>query len=426
MAQYRKPVPKSQKEISNGLIKPYVDPETGDTLGNPNEPSDYRQFTPDEQNGVGFNRSEKLSFDGDTAKPFSIGIQDIDESVFYYFENIIKPSVFQNGIRIPVPLIYGSPEKWKSVQKDGYYKDKNGKIMSPIIAFKRDSLERDRSKSNKLDANNPHIYTSWQKQYNSKNSYSNFNILTNRIPTEQFIVNIVPDYVTLSYSFIIQTYYIEQLNKIIEAINYSSDSYWGDPERYKFRAKIDSFNTTTELVQDDDRVVRGTFSLTLYGYIVPDTIQKDMTAVKKYNSRSKIIIGLETTTALTEFVGTSARKPVNPTSFIPAGGGGGGGGGGTLDPATLVYLNTNVQKLGTYVNPTTVTFASGWLAAPTGLPATSISNFSLFCNGALIELAAISSFTEASGITTLIIDPSQLGYSFDSADEIIAIGKFNN
>jgi hypothetical protein len=46
---------------------------------------------------------------------------------------------------------------------------------------------------------------------------------------------------TLTYTCIIQTYYVEQLNKIIEAINYASDSYWGDPERFKFRARIDKF-----------------------------------------------------------------------------------------------------------------------------------------------------------------------------------------
>jgi hypothetical protein len=57
-----------------------------------------------------------------------------------------------------VPLIYGAPEKWKSVQKDGYYKDKNGKIMSPIIMFKRDNMEKNRSITNKLDANNHPIY----------------------------------------------------------------------------------------------------------------------------------------------------------------------------------------------------------------------------------------------------------------------------
>ena len=421
MAQYRKPVPKSQQEISNDLINPYVDPENGETLGNPNMPSDFRQFTPTQQNGVDFNRSEKVSFTGETAKPFSVGIQDIDESIFYYVENIIRPFVTQNGVRIPVPVIYGSPEKWKSVQKDGYYKDKKGKIMNPIIMFKRDNLEKVRSVANKLDANHPHLYTSWQKAYNSKNSYSNFDVLTNRIPTKQFIANVVPDYVTVTYSFIIQTYYMDQLNGIIEAIQYASDSYWGDPERFKFKARIDSFGVTTELQQTAERTVRSNFTLKLNGYIVPDTIQKDATAVKKYNSRSKIIIGLETTDSLTEFVSTTNRKPISPTSFVPSGGGGGG-----ISIATITYLNTNIQKLGAYVNPTTVTFPSGWLLSPEGLPSTSINNFNIFCNGALIELAAIVSFTESGGITTLVINASQLGYSFDPADEVIAIGKFNS
>ena len=422
MARGRKPVPKSQKEISNNQISPYVNPENGNTLGNPNIPSDFRQFTPTDQNGVDFNRSEKLSFKEDTVKPFSVGIQDIDESVFYYFEKVIKPFVIQNSVRIPVPIIYGSPEKWKSVQKDGYYKDKNGKIMNPIIMFKRDNVEKNRSTYNKLDANSPHLYTSWQKAYNPKNSYSNFNLLNNRIPTKQFIINVVPDYVTVTYSFIVQTYYMDQLNKIVEAINYASDSYWGDPERFKFKAKIDSFGITTELNQDSERSVRSTFSLTMHGYIVPDTIQKDLTSLKKYNSRSKIIIGLETSDSLSEEVSTTNRRPISPTSFLPSSGTGGTG----VDPAVLAYLNTNTQKPGTYVNPTTATFNSGWLVAPNGLPSTSINNFSIFINGQLVEQAAIVSFTESGGVTTLVINPTELGFSLDSSDEIIAIGKFSN
>ena len=423
MTQYRKPVPKSQKEISNEYVNPYVNPENGETLGNPNIPSEFQQFTPTEQSGIDFNRSEKLSFTDDHTKPFAVSIQDIDESVLFYFENVIRPYVYQNGVKIPVPLIYGAPEKWKSVQKDGYYKDKNGKIMSPIIMFKRDNMEKNRSITNKLDANNPHLYTSWQKSYNAKNSYSNFNVLNNRIPTQQFIANVVPDYVTLTYSFIVQTYYVEQLNKIIEAINYASDSYWGDPERFKFKAQIDSYATTIELNQNDDRIVRSSFTLKLNGYIVPDTIQKDATAIKKYNSRSKITIGLEVTDSVAEVVSTTnRRRPINPTSFFPSGGGTSGG----VSPATLTYLNTNIQKLGTYVNSTTITFNSDWLVAPSGLPATSINNFTLFCNGTLIELAAIVSFTESAGVTTLIINASALGYSFSPTDEVIAIGKFSN
>jgi hypothetical protein len=425
MPSQRKPNPKSQKEISNNLINPYTNPDTGETLGNPNQKTNFQQFSPTEQNGIDFNRSEKLSFKNDSTKPFSIGIQDIDEAIFYYFENVIRPFVIQNSIRIAVPVIYGSPEKWKSVQKDGYYKDKNGKIMNPIIMFKRDNIEKNRTTYNKLDANSPNLFVSWQKPYNTKNAYSNFNLLTNKIPAKQFIVNVVPDYVTVTYNFIIQTYYMDQLNKIVEAINYASDSYWGDPERFKFKATIDSFGITTELNQDSERTVRSTFTLKVHGYIVPDTIQKDVTSIKKYNSKAKIIIGLETTDSISETVASSNQKSfLTPSTIFPSDGGTAGGGG--VDPFILSYLNTNIQKLGAYINSTTVTFNSGWLIAPTNLPPTSINNFSIFINGQLVEQAAIVSFTELNGITTLIINPTQLGFSIDPNDEVIAIGKFSN
>tara|TARA_R110000822_G_scaffold2734_5_gene12691 strand:+ start:5243 stop:6505 length:1263 start_codon:yes stop_codon:yes gene_type:complete len=420
MANHRKPIPKSQKEILNNQINPYVNPENGETLGNPNNPQDFRQFTPNTQRGVDFNRSEKMSFKGDTVKPFTVNIQDVDEAILFYFENIIKPTVIQNGERIAVPLVYGSPERFKTIQKDGFYRDKNGKIMSPIIMFKRDSIDKNRTITNKLDSNNPHLYTSWQKSYNPKNTYSNFDILNNRIPTTQFIANVVPDYVTLTYSFIVQTYYIEQLNKIVEAINYASDSYWGDPERFQFRASIDTFNTVNELNQGQNRVVRSNFNLKVYGYIVPDIIQKDLTAIKKYNNKSKVTFGIETTDSFPKK--TSPIRSLSPI-FID--------GQSTppqscIDPMILIYLNTNIQKLGTFVDSTTVTFASGWLAAPMGLPATSLNNFSIFINGALVEEAAITSFTESGGVTTLIINPTELGYSIDPIDEVIAIGKFNS
>jgi hypothetical protein len=421
MPNNRKPIPKSQKEISNNQINPYVNPETGETRGNPNDVQDYRQFTSNTQRGVDFNRSEKMSFKGDKVKPFTVSIQDVDEAILYYFENIIKPTVIQNGERIAVPLVYGSPERFKAIQKDGFYRDKNGKIMSPIIMFKRDSLDKNRSITNKLDSNSPHLYTSWQKSYNPKNFYSNFDLLNNRIPTKQFVANVVPDYVTLTYSFIVQTYYIEQLNKIVEAINYASDSYWGDPERFQFKSRIDTFNTITELNQGQNRVVRSNFSLKVHGYIIPDVIQKDLTAVKKYNTKSKVTFGIETTSGL-ELVSSSKPKSITqfPSSISS------GGGGTSIDNTVIVYLNTNIQKEGTYVNSTTATFSSGWLTTPLGLPTTSVNNFSIFINGALVEGSAIVSFTESGGVTTLIINPTELGYSLSPTDEIIAIGKFSS
>jgi hypothetical protein len=286
MAQYRKPIPKTQREISENLQS-----ATDVVRGNPNA-----KINPNEsETGIDFNRSTKLSFKDDTTKPFSIGIQDLDEAVFYYFENVIQPFVYQNGERYKVPTIYGSPESWKSYQRDGYYRDKNGAIMLPIIVIKRDSIAKDRSVTNKLDSNQPNLYATFQKSFNPKNFYSNFAALNNKIPVKTFHAVAVPDYVTLEYSCIIQTYYMEQLNKIIESIEYASDSYWGDPERFKFRAFIDQFTTATELSAGQDRLVKGTFNIRLRGYIIPDILQKDLNSVKKVNSKSKFIIQIETT-----------------------------------------------------------------------------------------------------------------------------------
>ena len=423
MPNNRKPVPKSQKEIMNTQINPLVDPETGETRGNPNDPQNFNQFNSNSQRGVSHNRSEELSSKEDKYKQFSVSIQDVDEAIMFYFENVIRPTVIQNGERLAVPLVYGSPERFKTIQKDGFYRDKKGKIMSPIIMFKRDSLNKDRSITNKLDANNPHLYTSWQKSYNPKNIYSNFDVLNNRVPTKQFVANVVPDYVTLEYSFIVQTYYIEQLNKIVEAINYASDSYWGNPERFQFKASIDTFNTINELNQGQNRVVRSNFTLKMHGYIVPDIIQKDLTAVKKYNGKSKVTFGIETTSGL-EYV--SSKKPKSVTQFVSSTSTGAGGGGTGLDTNILLYLNTNIQKEGTYISSTTTSFPSGWLVAPNGLPSTSIDNFTIFINGSLVEGAAVLSFTQSGGVTTLIINPTELGYSLNPTDEIIAIGKFSS
>ena len=286
MATPRKPIPKTQKQISIDQQQP-SDPR----FGNPNIPIPT-QFN---ETGIDFNRSTKLSWKDDTSKPFSIGIKDIDEAVFYYFQNVIKPFVYQNGERRSVPIIYAAPERWKSFQRDGYYRDKKGAIMLPIMVVKRDTITKDRTVYNKLDANEPNLYGSFQRPYNPKNFYSNFAAINNKIPSKQMYAVAVPDFLTLEYSVLIQTYYMEQLNKIIEACEYASDAYWGNPERFKFRAFIDSFTTQTNLTAGKDRLVIGNFNIRLRGYIIPDTVQKDMTAINKYNTKSKFIVTMETT-----------------------------------------------------------------------------------------------------------------------------------
>ena len=281
-----KPRPKTQEELSVAQQEPYE--EAG--LQNPNKPANPNQ----RETGIDFNRSTKISVKGDKNKSYKMGVQDIDEAIFYYFNNVIQPTVRQNGGIINVPVIYGNPERWKSVQKDGFYRDKQGSIMLPLITVQRSNIEKDRSVTAKVDSNSPHLYYTRKKGYNARNSYSNFNVLNNRVPVQQSEAIVVGDFVTLSYECNIQTYYMEQLNGIIEAVEYASDSYWGDPERYKFRAFVDNFTSTTELTQGSERLVKGSFGIRLRGQIIPEVKQKDVTALKAINSIAKVTVTSET------------------------------------------------------------------------------------------------------------------------------------
>ena len=56
---------------------------------------------------------------------------------------------------------------------------------------------------------------------------------------------------------------------------------------------IDSFGFQTELTQDSERIVRSTFSVKLNGYIIPEILQKDITALKKFSNKTKIIFSVE-------------------------------------------------------------------------------------------------------------------------------------
>jgi len=251
---------------------------------------------PGPDNRASVNRANQVSRKDDKQADVSIGLQDHDEAIMYYFNNVIKPSVIINGNRTNVPVMYGAPERWKSVQKDGYFRDKEGKIQVPLIMFKRDNIEKRRDLGNKLDANNPQLYYTFQKKFTQRNQYDNFTVLQNQLPQKEMYKVIVPDFVKLTYTCTVWCDYIAQMNKLIEMINYSSDTYWGDSTKFHFNAKIDSYSNTTEVNQGDNRIVKTDFGLTVQGYLVPDSINKELASggVRKAFSRSKIIFNTET------------------------------------------------------------------------------------------------------------------------------------
>ena len=174
---------------------------------------------------IEFNRGTKISRNSpavkDDVKNLSVGIMDMDSSIMYYFNEVIKPEVMVNDEKVKVPCIYASPERWTQVSKQGYLRDKKRQIITPLIVFKRTGMERNEDiPIDKLDANKPRNFYSFQKKYSQLNRYDKFSVQQNISPGREYYNVAMPDYVSLTDEFTIWTSYIEQRNSIVDQINY--------------------------------------------------------------------------------------------------------------------------------------------------------------------------------------------------------------
>jgi len=253
------------------------------------------------------NRGYLYSRSTDTIKNPAVTLMDIDSAIVFYFENVIKPSVEDNSENVKVPIMYASPERWKSIQRDGFMRDKKRQTITPVIAYRRTSLEKDESlPQDKLDANNPNMFYTFEKKFTQANRYDNFTAQIGKQPQREYHNVTFPDYVTLSYDFIIWTSYIEQMNKIVERIVYSDGAYWGDPDKMRFRTSVDTFADATE-VSDAERLVRTNFTVTMRGYLLPEGNFDHRSTTQKFLSPKKVIFSSETDSTINKVSGKSGQ-----------------------------------------------------------------------------------------------------------------------
>ena len=70
------------------------------------------------------NRGYLYTRTDDDIKNPSVTLMDIDSAIMFYIENVIKPSVEDNGENVKVPIMYASVERWKAIKRDGFLRDK--------------------------------------------------------------------------------------------------------------------------------------------------------------------------------------------------------------------------------------------------------------------------------------------------------------
>jgi hypothetical protein len=396
MAQIRKPTPKTPAERVQEKIEPY------DLVDYGKEPI------------ISKNRATKVSSKDSRTKDFSVKLIDLDTAVLNHIKENIKPTIYQNTELIEVPVIYAYPERWVAMQKDGYLRDVNNKILTPVIVVNRTNIEKVRTIGRNLDGNvaqNLHIF---QQTYTTKNAYDNFGVLNNRQPVKEFKMVAHPDYVNITYELNIYTNFVEQLNKVIESIQYAENSYWGDKNRYYFRVNANSFSTVNSYTVDEERTVTSKVTLTLHGYLIPDTINAFMSHEMNFVSKGTVKFNegyISSTYSVPFAVKTKVLTQSQPgTSTIPP------------DYNIVInYLNTNTTGQAEVVSTNLAYLRNKTiLGAPPSLTPTSKLNFIVYVNGVTIDSTLFEIEQEGSDIKITFSGSS----SVIVGDYVTVIGKY--
>ena len=253
------------------------------------------------------NRAKQIRRDTDVQKDITISLLDIDNAIVKQLEKF-QLAVVDEGKNIKVPIFYASPEKWKSIQRDGIIRDYNGKIILPALVFQRTTSAKDES----MRTFNRYLNYPVMRMYSEKNRYTPFKALIGQnVPVHEVYNVVMPDHMLFTYNFIIWAEYIKQMNAIVERFNFEAEDYWGDIRGLRFRTRVDSFSHTIELQVDQDRMVKTEFDLLVNGYLLPDVIDKFKArevTTQKFFTPKKVVLGLETVTSKFNFGKHSKRK----------------------------------------------------------------------------------------------------------------------
>jgi len=238
---------------------------------------------------IGNNRAHDVRRDTDDQKDFSVTLLDIDTTIYNHLNERINPTVIDTGRVIKVPVNFASQEKWKSITKDGYVRDKNGKIQCPLIAMRRSTMQR----NDNLVTLNRYLQYPTIKQFSQKNQYDKFSAMVGFNPVKEIYSVALPDHVIINYEFIAWTDYNTQQNSVVEQINFATEDYWG-VDRFKFRTSISDYQFQIETPADGDRIVKTTFTLLCYAYLLPDKFENYKSTVQKSFTPRKIVFNTET------------------------------------------------------------------------------------------------------------------------------------
>ena len=235
----------------------------------------------------------------DFTKGFAVTLKDIDTSVMSHIKNVMKPRIKEANEIVKVPVFYGNEERWKAVRSRGVLRDKNGSLILPLIMFRRTDVSFDDSMPMSFDhdAKGQFIKVVRSNKWSPQNQYDRFSVQQGIQPTRELMFTGMPDHVVCTYSVVMMTNYIEQMNILSDLFLEHIGTYFGDSTEHKFLSSMDGgISDASEMTADGERLIKSEFSLSIKAYVIPEftnTIFGTAPEITKEITPSRVTFGFE-------------------------------------------------------------------------------------------------------------------------------------
>jgi hypothetical protein len=358
------------------------------------------------------NRAKQIKSETGDIKQ-SITLFDIDYAMMSYLEDTVLPTLDDNGKALKIPVIYGNSERWNGSRRQGVYRDQKGKLQLPLMMIRRNTVSKDET----MPFLRRGVYYQTISKYSKDNRYDHFSVLGGAVKPKRELYNILmPEFVEITYECMAWTTYTEQLNQVIEALNFTGQ-YWGDKDKFKFRTQVTDYNVINEVGDGTERINRVEFNLITKAYLLPEKFDGE-SPIKKSLSVKRVVMSTEV-----DVTGNGRLEGLltTPSAYY--------------DNKDLIdFLSLNNSKVQNPVSNNTITFTGiKLIQAPAQLASVVTAGLTydgnsydikLYING--VRYYQTTHFTAVVSSNSLVITflSANLGFSVTSTDEITITGKF--
>lgn len=358
------------------------------------------------------NRANQIKSNvGDVKK--SVTLYDVDYAMMSYLEETVLPKLDENGVSLPIPVVYGNSERWNSARREGVYRDAKGKIQLPIMMIRRTTISKDEA----VPMLKQHVSYATVTKWSKDNRYDRFSTMGGVMKPKYELYNItMPQYVEIAYECMVWTNYTEHLNAVIEQLNFSSQ-YWGHKDKFQFYTDISDYTVINEVGEGNQRINRVEFNIAVKAHLLPETYNGQPTT-KKAMSIKRLVVTTEV-----DVTGNGRLEGIltTPSPYY--------------DNKDLIdFLSLNGSKSGFPIVDNTITFTNiKPIPTPSTLQSvitggvtigTDIYDIKVYINGVRYYYPTHFSASSTTSSLTINFNSIELGFNVNSSDEIIITGKF--